>query len=143
MLEQNFQLIHNGSPVRSVRQSDIISFVGFNKALGYAIALRGVHRRCNWPQIQGPSKGSYFTRVVTRPITRKRLHFMGISLTGSKLISNSLHHNSPTRLSSMLLFVTTQLMTSRSQQSKSNTTRTFSPLSHTISKPSERHRVLL
>lgn len=50
---------------------------------------------------------------------------------------------SPTRPASMPLVVATQLMTSRSQQSRPKATRTFSPLSQASSNPSEHQRVLL
>jgi len=92
MLEPNFQPIHNGSRVRPIGQSNVISFEGFNKALSHAITLRALHWRRNRLQTQGSSKGSCITRDLARSIIRKPLHLVGRSLTGTKPIFNSLHH---------------------------------------------------
>jgi hypothetical protein len=71
MLEPNIQPIHNGSRVRPIGQTDVISFEGFNKALSHAITLRALHWRRNRLQTQGASKGSCITRDVARPIIKK------------------------------------------------------------------------
>jgi hypothetical protein len=92
MLEPNFQPIHDGSRVRPVGQTDVISFEGFNKALSHTVTLRALDRRRNWLKAQGARKGSCITRDVARSIIRKPLYFMGSSLTRTKPIFNSLHH---------------------------------------------------
>ena len=92
MLKTSFQPIHDGIKVRPIRQTDVISFEGFNKALGDAITLRALQWRRDRLQTQGASKGLCITRDVERPMIRKPLHFMVGSLTRTKLILSSLHH---------------------------------------------------
>jgi hypothetical protein len=99
MLEPSFQPIHDGSRVRPAGQSDVVALEGFNKALGHPIALGTLHWRRNRLQTQGASKGSCITREVARPIIRKPLHFMGSSLTRTKPIFNSLHHQISNKIS--------------------------------------------
>ncbi len=99
MREPNFQLIHNGSRVRPVGQTDVITFEGFNKALGHAITFRALHWRRDRLQIQDVSKGSFITRDVARPIIRKPLYFVGLSPTRTKPVFNSLHHQISNKIS--------------------------------------------
>jgi hypothetical protein len=99
MRTPSFQPILDGSRVRSVCQWDEVAFEGFNKALGYAIALGALHWSRYWFKSQDPSKGSSTTRDVARPIIRKPLHFVGLSLTSVKPIFNSLHHQISNKIS--------------------------------------------
>jgi hypothetical protein len=58
-------------------------------------------------------------------------------LSGPNLFSTACIIKSPTKAASMPLVVATQLIIPLSKQSSANDTRTFSPLSHDSSRPSE------
>jgi hypothetical protein len=99
MLKPSFQPIHDGSRVRSVGQSDVVAFEGFNKAFGHPITLRALHRSRDWFKSQGSGKGTSIARDVARPVIREPLHFVGRSLIGAKPIFNSLHHQISNKIS--------------------------------------------
>jgi hypothetical protein len=98
MFKPNFQLIHEGSRVRPIGHSDLVTFESFNKAFGHAITLRALDRCRNRLRAQGSRKGTCLASDVARLIIRKPLHFLGCHFTGTKPIFNSLHHQVPNKI---------------------------------------------
>lgn len=133
MLKPQPQFLHYILLVRPIGQTSMVMFECFHKALGHAVALRAFKRRSGGFEPQLLCKGSLFNGGITRAIVREPFDGVCAVLPAQNRYSTACIIKSPTRPASMPLVVVTQLMTSRSRQSRAKATRTFSPLSQASS----------
>lgn len=111
--------------------------------VSHTIALRAANRCCTDLKTERFGKLPRFIGNVTATVIGQPFDFFWQNWRIAKALFNAFNqYVLCTMVAPKPFVVATKLITSRSQQSRLNTTRTFSLFQQLISKPSEHHRML-
>src|SRR5262252_7256412 len=142
MGDPSWQLTHYGFGIWSRTDTDIVALDRANEGFSHSVALRTFERRRPRfePDVAGEAAG--VAGDVAAAVIRKPFDRDGQAIDLAEPVLDGSHHQVAHVSPAMPPVVARKLMASRSQQSSANATRTRSPLSQPISKPSEHQRRL-
>src|SRR5262249_50686471 len=140
--DPSWQLTHDGFGIWSRTDTDIVALNRANEGFSHSVALWTFERRRPRfePDVAGEAAG--VACDVAAAVIRKPFDRDGQAIDLADRYSTAATIRSRTSSPAMPPVVARKLMASRSQQSSANATRTRSPLSQPISKPSEHQRRL-